>query len=412
VISGASTGSISEEATSISGNLSITDTDSGQASFNAETLTGTYGSLSVGTDGAWVYSLNNSSSAVQSLGSGSSLTDTISVTTADGSHQNITVTINGTNDSPVISGASTGSISEDAVSISGQLSISDTDSGQSSFTAETLSGTYGSLSIGTDGAWVYSLNNSSNAVQSLGSGSSLTDTISVTTADGSHQNITVTINGTNDSPVISGASTGSISEEATSISGQLNISDTDSGQGTFNAETLTGTYGSLSIGTDGAWVYSLNNSSNAVQALGSGSSLTDTISVTTADGSHQNITVTINGTNDSPVISGASTGSISEEATSISGNLSITDTDSGQASFNAETLTGTYGSLNIGTDGAWVYSLNNSSSSVQSLGSGSSLTDTISVTTADGSHQNITVTINGTTDNPVISGASTGSISE
>jgi VCBS repeat-containing protein len=403
VISGASTGSLSEEAVNISGQLNISDADTGQSSFEAETLTGSYGSLSIGTDGSWVYSLNNDSSAVQSLGSGSSLTDIISVTTADGSHQNITVTINGTNDSPVISGASTGSLSEEAVNISGQLNISDADTGQSSFEAETLTGSYGSLIIGTDGSWVYSLNNDSTAVQALGSGSSLTDIISVTTADGSHQNITVTINGTNDSPVISGASTGSLSEEAVNISGQLNISDADTGQSSFEAETLTGSYGSLNMGTDGSWVYSLNNDSSAVQSLGSGSSLTDIISVTTADGSHQNITVTINGTNDSPVISGASTGSLSEEAVNISGQLNISDADTGQSSFEAETLTGSYGSLSIGTDGSWVYSLNNDSSAVQSLGSGSSLTDIISVTTADGSHQNITVTINGTNDAPTCS---------
>ncbi len=49
-----------------------------------------------------------------------------------------------------------------------------------------------------------------------------------------------------------------------------------------------------------------------VQALNGGGTLTDTFTVTTADGTAQVVTVTINGTNDAAVISGISTGAVIE----------------------------------------------------------------------------------------------------
>ena len=45
--------------------------------------------------------------------------------------------------------------------------------------------------------------------------------------------------------------------------------------------------------------------SSAVQALNVGGTLTDTFTVTTIDGTPQMVTITINGTNDAAVISGA-----------------------------------------------------------------------------------------------------------
>ncbi|UTW43331.1 VCBS domain-containing protein [bacterium SCSIO 12844] len=39
-------------------------------------------------------------------------------------------------------------------------------------------------------------------------------------------------------------------------SGTLTISDTDTGEAVFNAETISGTYGDLTIEADGDWSYS------------------------------------------------------------------------------------------------------------------------------------------------------------
>src|ERR1039458_8330391 len=59
--------------------------------------------------------------------------------------------------------------------------------------------------------------------------------------------------------------------------------------------------------TGGVWTYTLNNSNAAVEALNVSGTLTDTFTVTTVDGTAQIVTVTINGTNDNPVITAAST---------------------------------------------------------------------------------------------------------
>ncbi|UTW43354.1 VCBS domain-containing protein [bacterium SCSIO 12844] len=404
-----------------SGTLTISDTDTGEAVFNAETISGTYGDLTIEADGDWSYSADNSQSAIQALGDGETLTDTITVTSDDGTTQDITITITGTNDDPTIGGDTSGSVTEDAaatLTTSGTLTISDTDTGEAVFNAETISGTYGDLTIEADGDWSYSADNSQSAIQALGDGDTLTDTITVTSDDGTTQDITITITGTNDDPTIGGDTTGGVTEDAAATlttSGTLTISDTDTGEAVFNAETISGTYGDLTIEADGDWSYSADNSQSAIQALGDGDTLTDTITVTSDDGTTQDITITITGTNDDPTIGGDTTGGVTEDAAATlttSGTLTISDTDTGEAVFNAETISGTYGDLTIEADGDWSYSADNSQSAIQALGDGDTLTDTITVTSDDGTTQDITITITGTNDDPTIGGDTTGSVTE
>ncbi len=91
---------------------------------------------------------------MQSLGTGETLTDTVTVTSSDGTKQNIEITITGTNDVPVIHGELSGSVIEDdALTVSGQLTITDADAGEVFFKAGTVSGGHGSLTIDASGAW-------------------------------------------------------------------------------------------------------------------------------------------------------------------------------------------------------------------------------------------------------------------
>jgi|GEM_PF-4205413 len=100
-----------------------------------------------------------------------------------------------------------------------------------------------------------------------------------------------------------------------------------------------------------------------------------------------------------PTIGGDTSGSITENTASTTGALTISD-DNGAAeeSFNAGTVAGSYGSLDIAANGGWTYNLNNANATVQALRDGDSLVDTVSVSSADGTTQNIAVTINGVTD--------------
>ena len=234
-----------------SGELLVTDTDAGESSFEAETLAGNYGSLTIDAAGQWSYSADSSQAAIQGLGEGDVLTDTITVRSVDGSTQNIQITINGTNDVAVIAGTATGAVTEeDGISLTanGVLSVTDTDLGESSFTAETITGTYGELTIDADGNWAYSADNTQASIQSLGNGDVLTETLTVKSLDGTTQNVHITINGSNDAAVISGASTGAVTEDDSAtltVSGALSVTDVDAGESSFTAETITGTYGAL-----------------------------------------------------------------------------------------------------------------------------------------------------------------------
>ena len=127
---------------------------------------------------------------------------------------------------------------------------------------------------------------------------------------------------------IGGAVTGAVTEDVAvansnlTTSGTLTVTDTNAGQAVFVAQTsAAGTYGSFTLATDGAWVYTANNSQTAIQSLGVGQTLTDSFTAVTADGTTKTVTVTINGTNDTAVIGGAVTGVVSEDVAVAEGNL-------------------------------------------------------------------------------------------
>ena len=78
-----------------SGALSITDVDSGEAGFQATTVNGQYGALTIDAGGAWIYTADNSLAAIQSLDAGEFLTDIVTVHSVDGTPQVVSVEING-----------------------------------------------------------------------------------------------------------------------------------------------------------------------------------------------------------------------------------------------------------------------------------------------------------------------------
>jgi VCBS repeat-containing protein len=199
------------------------------------------------------------------------------------------------------------------------------DDGEDAFTAPApaaLQGVYGAFSFNAaTGAWSYALDNA--AADSLNEGDSVEETLTVTSLDGTAtETITVTITGSNDAATITGTNTDSVTEAGTagpgdpSASGQLTVSDVDDGEAAFTAPTpvaLQGAYGAFSFNAaTGAWSYALNNSNPAVQALNNGQTLTDSLLVSSADGTDsETITVTINGANDytpPPVYQGPNSG--------------------------------------------------------------------------------------------------------
>ena len=67
------------------------------------------------------------------------------------------------------------------------------------WTAETISGSYGTLNIDADGNWEYAADNSQASIQALNSGDTLTEVFNVTSTNGA-STITITINGVDEPP--------------------------------------------------------------------------------------------------------------------------------------------------------------------------------------------------------------------
>ncbi|CUR80229.1 retention module-containing protein [Achromobacter xylosoxidans] len=423
-----------DEVSTANGKLNVVDADDGQSFFVAVAdRAGVHGTFSIDANGNWVYNLNQADPRVQALAVGEKLTETFTVTTADGTTGTVTITINGTNDAPTISGEAAGDVKEDgAQEVSGQLAKQDVDTSDTHTWSvnDGGKGQYGTLTVDQNGKWTYVLDNSSDKVQALAEGQKVTDTITVTVDDGhggkATQVITVTVTGTNDAPTISGTTVGEIREDDTSdtVSGQLTQHDVD----TNDTHTWTvndggkGQYGSFTVDGSGKWTYTLDNGSDKVQALKEGETVTDTITVTVDDGhggkATETITVTITGTNDTAVITpskpGDDAGNVEEDGNLVTGGkLDVTDKDAGEATFNPQTdAKGDHGKFSIDANGNWKYELDNDDPKVQALAVGEKLVETFTVTTADGTKSTITVTIDGTNDDPKLSGKTDGAVAE
>jgi VCBS repeat-containing protein len=421
-------------ALSAIGTLKSTDVDDAPNTFAAvskpaESAHG-FGTFTMTTAGVWTYTVNDANSAVQALNVGDKLTDSFTVTTIDGTPQVVTVIINGANDAAVISGATTGSVTEDGgtkcdpPTATGTLTVTDVDNAPG-FTAvhcPTASDAgYGTFTMTADGVWIYKLDDGNCAVQALNVGDTLTDTFKVTSLDGTAQLVTVTINGANDAAIICGTKHGSVIEAGgvdnsvsckPTASGTLTDTDVDNTPNTFTAidspKASTSGYGTFTMTTDGVWTYTLDNTNCAVQALNVCDKLTDCFTVTTIDGTPQVVTITINGANDAAVICGATTGSVTEAGactygTPIAkGTLTDTDVDNTPNTFTAvcspKASEAGYGTFTMTKDGVWTYKLDNANCEVQALNDCDTLTDCFKVTTIDGTAQVVTIIINGADD--------------
>ena len=246
--------------TTTSGELTITDADDGEATFQ-EIAAGTagdngFGTFEVSADGNWTFILDNDSPAVQALGAGDTATDTITVTSFDGSAtQVLEVTINGTNDGPTVAAAIGATIAED----DGTLSVDLLD-GASDVDGDTLNVTdvMGLVDGITLNGTSLEVDPSDESFQSLGEGDTLDIGVTYTIEDGNggsvSQTATVTIAGTNDAPVVE--TTLIEADQDTPLSGTLTASDIDDGDTvTFVAETIDTANGSVMISPDGSYTY-------------------------------------------------------------------------------------------------------------------------------------------------------------
>src|SRR5436305_606194 len=240
----------------------------------------------------------------------------------------------------------------------------------------------------------------SSAHDEFVAGSTHTDSITAATARRSSDLITVTMHGTDDATVITGVSTADLTETnaAQSTGGTLVATDPDSSNAFVPQTDVAGSngFGTFSIDAGGVWTYTMSSAHDEFVA---GSTHTDSITVATADGTTQVITVTMHGTDDATVITGVSTADLTETnaAQSTGGTLVATDPDSSNAFVPQTDVAGSngFGTFSIDAGGVWTYTM---SSAHDEFVAGSTHTDSITVATADGTTQVITVTMHGTDD--------------
>ncbi|MFS1926120.1 VCBS domain-containing protein [Vibrio breoganii] len=419
VIAGTDSGAVTEESQlQTSGTLTVTDVDTGEVHFSNTDVQGTLGTLHLKDNGAWTYDLDNTNPTVQALGKGATATDTITVHSADGTPHQVTITVNGTNDTAVIAGTDSGAVTEQSqLQTSGTLTVTDVDTGEAHFSNIDLVGTLGTLHLKDNGAWTYDLDNTNPTVQALGQGKTATDTITVQSADGTTHKVTITVNGTNDKAVIAGTDSGAVTEESQlQTSGTLTVTDVDTGEAHFSNTDIAGNLGTLHLTDSGAWTYDLDNTNPTVQALGQGATATDTITVHSADGTTHKVTITINGTNDLPTISGTATASVTEAGSvnsgvvGASGSLHAIDPDTGDTLVWSVTQShGVYGSLTIDQNGRWQYQLDNSNSATNALSHNQKVSETFTITATDSSNkpvqQTVTIGVTGSNDAATVSSA-------
>lgn len=137
------------------------------------------------------------------------------------------------------------------------------------------------------------------------------DTFTYTISDGyggtATATATITVVGSNHASVIGGSDSGVVEVGAaagatpsTTASGQLTIADIDPGDMVFQANTIQGKYGQLTIDNAGAWTYTLDSGDRGL-AVGQGQPETDNIIVLAADGTTHVIGIGVIGQNDTPV---------------------------------------------------------------------------------------------------------------
>ncbi|MCP8901029.1 VCBS domain-containing protein, partial [Gilvimarinus xylanilyticus] len=308
------------------------------------------------TQGVINWAFASGSEAFDFLPEGESLdlTYTVQVTDSAGAtdtHE-VVISLTGTDDTPIFRGDDTGEVTEDVdvdsageLIATGALVVDDPDAGESVFDTGVVNGTdnettTGALTIATDGSWRYSVENAE--VQYLAVGETLTDTFTVSSDDGSEHTITVTVNGTNDAPVISvedgDSDTASFVETDSGLSttgtltvGDVDLSDVDTATVTAVDVNLDGEYNEQTLlnmlsvnaapvieagATTGVINWSFDSGNQAFDILPDGVvlDLTYTVQVIDSAGAidtHE-IVISITGTDDGAIITGGDTGEVTE----------------------------------------------------------------------------------------------------
>ncbi|MFJ4064468.1 VCBS domain-containing protein [Pseudomonas sp. NPDC089996] len=420
-------------------------------------ISGNFGQLTLNEDGSYTFAVNSADPAIRALTAGQSLAVIFTYQIHDSGgltdQAQLVITVTGVNDPPVVNPVNTVAVEagglnnaqpglDPAGSIRAAYSDPDGDTltiigvaspnGVNGAPGQALAGNYGSLVLDAQGNFSYVVDNGNSAVQALRTDADrLTEVFQYSVSDGNGKvvtaSFTVTIHGRNDTPIAVDDSTiaieaGGVNNGTPGQPGSGNVlandSDVDAGDsktvdgiylgtlaagGTFiqvnaGATVVAGAYGTLSIDANGNYVYTVNDSLAAVQALKAGEQLRETFSYRMHDtegaSSEAQINITIEGRYDTPVAQDdfAYAVAVDDDGTggrNPTGNVLNNDTDVdandtkvvtavgvGAESSNpaldpltgSATVTTNFGTLTLNADGSYQFVVNSNDPTIIALG--------------------------------------------
>ncbi|VAW50728.1 T1SS secreted agglutinin (RTX) [hydrothermal vent metagenome] len=365
------TTSADEGVATINGQLTSSDSDDGATiTFSVSAGSTSPDGFVLNANGSYNFNPDDSSYNYLNVGDSEVLTIPVTVTDENGATDTsqIQITITGTNDAPVASVAISATVDESSAVINGQLTSSDVDDAASAtFTISTGNSAPDGFVLNTDGS--YSFDPADSAYDYLNVGNSEVVTIPVTVTDDNGATdttqIQITISGTNDAPVAGAVVTASVDEGSAVISGQITSSDADAtSTAVYSISAGSTAPDGFTMNADGS--YSFDPADSSYDYLGAGDNVVLIVPVTVTDDNGATDTtqveITVQGTNDSPVVQNVDLGSTNEDNSIVITEAQLlansSDVDSGAAlSVDSLTLNDvSQGALTDNGDGTWNFS--------------------------------------------------------
>ena len=424
---GAVTAGANEDGGAITITADASDADVNDVLAFTVNMAGTRGTVTNNTDGTFSY---DPAGAFEALAQGEVATDSFTYTVNDANGgivtQTVTVTVTGQNDAPSVTGAITQTVFEDAllpVFVDLRDGASDIDASDTLSVANVT---------GLTGGITYDAATQSLAVdagdvnfQSLAADQSADYIVSYDIVDGNGgvvaRTATITVTGTNDAPTVSGAIREIVAEDQTLtptlflLTGATDVDDGDS----LSVSGLTGLVPGVTYESELQTV-TVDPSDASFQSLAVDQTQEIVISYDIVDGNGgvvaQIATITITGTNDAPVVSAPIVETIAEDA-SVSPIFTLvgaSDVDTGDT-LSVTNVNGLVPGVIYESDFDAI-SVDTTHPSFQSLNVGQSTDIVVTYDIVDGNGgvvaQTATITVTGTNDAPVVSGAISETSSE
>ncbi|HEX4552139.1 retention module-containing protein [Pseudomonas sp.] len=383
----------------------------------------------------------------------------VTVVDDNGTTANATLDVNVVDDLPkAVDDSNANTASETNLTLTGNVLTNDAQGADrvptGPVTAGTFTGTYGTLELHTDGTYTYTLNPTDADFKNLHGGGNGTETFTytITDSDGdtSTANLVLQIHNNDDPVVISGLDVngGELTVYEKNLStGSAPDANALTQSGTFTITALDGvttlTVGGIAVVTNGvaagfpqsvttplgstltitgfnaatgvvSYSYTLDHNDAHPTANGA-NSLSEQFGVTVIDdnGTTANATLDVNVVDDLPkAVDDSNTGTASETNLTLTGNVLTNDVQGADrvptGPVTAGTFTGTYGTLELHTDGTYTYTLNTTDADFKNLHGGGNGTETFTytITDSDGdtSTANLVLQIHNNDDPVIISG--------